>query len=310
MRLRRLFVIGSLFAGLVALLRRGGLHEDLAWEDIDKPGRIIDIDGYAVHYIDEGSGPAIVLIHGLGGHTYHYRRMMAPLARSHRVIAVDLKGYGYSERDANAGLSHSDQVAMVRELLQRLGVERAVFVGHSMGGLIVQRFAATHPEMVEAAVLAASATGDEPRIRWLMPKFLLRPILPYLARMIARAILKASFVDKSYLTDEIRAEYLRPARIRGSMDVFYALIRDVKRDPRIDHARITMPVLLVNAARDRIIPLKSAQRIRDRIPHARLVVIENAAHALIDERAPECTSAILDFLSDTRSSRTEHATAS
>jgi pimeloyl-ACP methyl ester carboxylesterase len=297
----KLLAVGSVVAGALLVGRRAGLKEDLTWEEVDKPGRVVDIDAYGVHYVERGEGRPIVLIHGFGGHTYHYRRMIDVLAREHRVVAVDLKGFGYSERDANAGLSQTDQVRMLRTLLERLRVERAVFIGHSMGGAIVQRYVATYPEQAEAVALIASVVVSGERFRRLpvLPAPLMRPVLPLLSRIAASRLLAASFYDPAYLTDEIRSEYLRPARLKGSMDGLMAMMRDSRNDGPIDASRITAPALIIAAAQDRIVPLLAAQRIRETIPHARLVVIDRAGHGLIDERAPECSRAILDFLRET-----------
>src|SRR6476659_4957174 len=110
-------VIGAAGAACVALLRRKRIVEDLDWATVEKPGQLMDVDGYMVHYVERGRGPrTMVLVHGFGGHTYSYRELM-PLLSSWRLIAVDLKGYGYSERDASTGLMASDQVAMLRGML-------------------------------------------------------------------------------------------------------------------------------------------------------------------------------------------------
>ena len=87
-------IVGLTLAGLA--LRRSGLREDLEWAEVSKPGKVIEIDGYGVHYVEAGEGPAIVLVHGFGGNTYNFRDQIPVLARSHRVVAVDLKGFGYS----------------------------------------------------------------------------------------------------------------------------------------------------------------------------------------------------------------------
>jgi pimeloyl-ACP methyl ester carboxylesterase len=290
-----LLALGGLAAG-VALLRRARLREDLDWHDIEKPGRIVDIDGYGVHVVEQGAGPALLLVHGFGGQTFQYRHQLPYFARDHRVIAVDLKGFGYSERDADTGLSHTDQVAMLRALLDRLGVERAAVVGHSMGGAVAQRFAATHSAMVDALVLAASMPVDRRPRRAMVPGALLRPALPLLAPLAASRLLAASFYDAAHLTDDVREEYLRPARLRGSMDGLARMMRDARLDAPVDLARVTMPVLLLYGAHDPVAPLSTAQYIRERIPHARLTVIERAAHLLLEERPDECNRAISDFL--------------
>jgi pimeloyl-ACP methyl ester carboxylesterase len=288
-------------AGAVVVGRRIAIREDLDWRSVDKPGEIIDVDGYGVHYVDVGHGPAIVLLHGFGGSTYSYRYLIPAFSQDHRVIAVDLKGFGYSERNAGAGLSAEDQVTMLRALLERCAVSSAVFVGHSMGGGIAQRFAARYPETVSALVLAASVTGEERAARARMgavPARLLRPALPVLAGIAASRLLKLLYVDQSKVTPDVREEYVRPARIRGSMDGLLAMMRDRAKDGPIDDTRVTMPVMLLCGAQDEVVPLRAAQRLRERIPHARLVVIERAAHGLLEERPQECARAIRDFLRD------------
>ncbi len=296
MKKRGLVAVAAV-AGAFALLRnRVAIKESIDWELIDKPGTVVEIDGYGVHYIDRGSGPAIVLVHGFGGQTYSYRSLIPILARDHRVIAVDLKGYGYSERSATAGLSHTDQAEMLYALLAKLGIERAVFVGHSMGGGIVQRLAARHPDCVDALVLAASVTGEERFSRRTLPALIIKPLMPLLAGIAARRIYNASFYDRSLASPEHFAEYIRPATIKGSMDGLLASMRDSARDEPIAAERITCPVLLLYGADDRAVPLSAAQRIRERTPSARLVVIDKAGHLLLEEKPEECAATIVDFL--------------
>ena len=300
MKKRTKFALGGAAAiGAAALLRRGGLREDLEWREIVKAGHVMDIDAYGVHYLDNGDGPGLLLIHGFGGQTFQYRHQVPYFSRTHRVIVPDLKGFGYSERDANAGLSHSDQVAMLRTLLDRLGITRVAIVGHSMGGAVAQRFAATYPEMVDALVLAASMPADRPPRSPRLPGVLLRPVLPLLAGAAASRLLAAGFNDPSLLTEDVREEYLRPARIKGSMDGLMQMMKDARSDQPVDLSRIAMPVLLLFGAHDPVATLGMAKQIRERIPHARLTVIERAAHLLLEEQPDACNRAIADFLRET-----------
>jgi len=302
MKLRTIIGLAAAATGGALLLERKlALKEDLDWATVEKPGEIIRIDGYGVHYIDRGHGPAVLLIHGFGGQTYSYRNLMPLLEREHRVIAVDLKGFGYSERNASTSLSAEAQVAMLRAFLARCAADRAVVVGHSMGGGIALRLAATHPELVQALVLAASVTGEERfgqrfARRRSAPAWLMRPVLPLLGAFASSRLLRMMYYDRSRITDDVRAEYLRPARLEGSMDGLMAMMRERADEAPVDYAPITMPVLLLNGAHDLVVPLSAAQRLRERIPHARLVVIEEAAHGLLEERSEACFEAIDRFL--------------
>lgn len=295
--IKRLLLIATAIGGVIALARRVGLKEYTDWRDAHKPGRIIDIAGYGVHIVERGSGPrALLLIHGFGAHTYSWRELMPRFERDYRIIAVDLKGFGYSERDAGAGLSATDQVAMLKALLDHLGIERAVVAGHSMGGGIAQRFAATYPQMVAALILIASVAGDEREGIRTLPAFIMRPLMPVLGALTASRLLAACYEDRAFLTPEIREAYLGPTRIRGSMDGLLAMLRDTASDPPIDTSRIDMPVLVLVGEHDRVVPRSASQRIRERIPQARVVVIERAGHNLIEERPDDCAEAIRAFL--------------
>jgi hypothetical protein len=88
MAMRKLWIaLIALFGAIIAfwhlLVRR---RETVDWRDVSKVGRLVDVNGETIHYIDEGKGPAVVLIHGLGGHTYSYRTLVPDLARDHRVV--------------------------------------------------------------------------------------------------------------------------------------------------------------------------------------------------------------------------------
>ena len=292
-------IIGAAAAAGIALLRRKRIVEDIDWATAEKPGQLMEIDGYTVHYVERGAGPAtMVLVHGFGGHTYSFRKLM-PLLSSWRVIAVDLKGYGYSERDANTGLAAADQVAMLRGLLARLGVEHAVILGHSMGGSIARRFAATYPEMVDALVLAATVAGDG-RVRMVMPpRVVTRAIAPSIVALVSSRMLDAAYFDAAMPTEDVREEYMRPLRIRGSVDEFVTIMASAGKDEAIDQTRLTMPVLILAGAHDKMIPVEAAQRLREQIPQARLVVIDKAGHMLLEEQPEESARAIEDFLRET-----------
>jgi pimeloyl-ACP methyl ester carboxylesterase len=293
----------ALAAGAFVALRRQGLKEDRDWRDVDRPGRIVEIDGYGVHVVERGAGPAMLLLHGFGGQTYSYRHQIEWFSRSHRVVAVDLKGYGYSERHRDTDLSRDGQVAMLKALLHELGIDRTTLVGHSMGGGIAQRFAAAHPGEVDVLILVASAGEQPERFRRRLPTRVIRPLLPVIARVAADRLWRASWYDPARAREEDHREYMRPARLKGSMDGLMSMMNASTTDAPIDYGRITMPVLLLSGAGDRVVPLSRAQELRERMPQARLVVVDKAGHLLLEERPEECNRAIDDFLRESAPDR-------
>src|SRR5271156_894713 len=100
-------------------------------------GRFIDVDGARFHYLDEGSGPALLLVHGLAGQMLNFTHSLSDrLKRDHRVVVLDRPGSGYSTRPADASAALGPQADTIARFCQALGLERPLVVGHSMGGAI------------------------------------------------------------------------------------------------------------------------------------------------------------------------------
>ncbi len=203
--------VGGAVAAVAALRWLRRRKEDIDWRSARPPGAIVDVDGVPIHYIERGSGPAAaVLIHGFLGHTYSFRYLIPELAKDRRVVAVDLKGSGYSGRPQKGDYSLTEQARLVIRLMDKLGIDRASFVGHSLGGEVAMRLAANWPERVEKLVLAASVSGD--RIPSLPVTPLIKPILWLIGRLFGRRIFRRQFYDPRKATKEVLEAYRRPLR--------------------------------------------------------------------------------------------------
>jgi pimeloyl-ACP methyl ester carboxylesterase len=286
--------IGSALLALSRLVRR---REDIDWRDAEVPGRIATIDGVGIHYIERGNGPPIVLIHGFGGHTFSFRYLIPDLATDHRVVALDLKGFGYSERPPKSDYSLGEQARLVVGLMDALGIERAALIGHSMGGEVAMRVAVGWPERVERLVLAASISGERFPSLPLLP--IIKPFLRLFARLFGRRVYKRMFYDRQLATADVLDAYRAPSRIRGSSDISYAVMRDVRRDKTVDFKRIKQAVLILWASHDRIVPRWVLGRLRRRLPEAEVVKVVRAGHLLLEERPDECSASIRRFLPST-----------
>ena len=124
-------------------------------------GRFVDVDGARIHYLDEGDGPVLVLIHGLSGQMHNFTHsLLAPLRREFRVVILDRPGNGYST-PAPQGAGITAQARIIARFCDALGLKRPLVVGHSLGGTIALALAANHPEHVGGLALIAPAT-DRP----------------------------------------------------------------------------------------------------------------------------------------------------
>jgi len=304
---RKLFLLGGLTAGALAalwayarwLVRRS---ENLDLADVPKPGNVIRLEGIAIHYVDKGQGLPLVLIHGLGGRIYNFRYNIPVLSEHLRVVALDLKGFGYSERPAASDYSLTAQARLVGELMDRLGIPRAVVLGHSMGGAIALRLAATSPEKVDRLILVGSAPPNG-----MVPRLAASPSLRSLLRLgtalvlhqsrLRERVLRQGFYDPAFLSPEMLEEFRRSTCIRGSAAAAASLLSDAAGDEPLDLSRVSQPVLLLWGEGDRWTSLRLARRLVDELPDARLQVIDRARHMVLEERAKEANEAILAFLS-------------
>lgn len=275
-------------------------YEDVSLQETVPPGKIAWVEGIRIHYDDAGSGPALVLLHGLGASIFSLRKNIPDLARSFRVIAPDMPGYGLSSREAS-DLSLTAQSLYLEALLDQIDVHRVSIVGHSMGGSVAQRFALRRPDRVERLVLIASTTDGFMRsASW--ASRLLRPFIPLFVTLVLhgaagrRLWSRAAVYDQSYLTPEILAGYAAPGHIRGHTSAYQRLMVDRAKDKAIDASQIRAPTLLVWGERDRIVSIEQGRRLHDAIRGSRLVVVPRAGHWVMEEQPESVNRLIRDFL--------------
>jgi pimeloyl-ACP methyl ester carboxylesterase len=199
-------------------------------------GRFMEIDGERVHYVDTGgTGPAIVMIHGLGGNLLHFDYALAGrLAAEFRLILVDRPGSGYSTRADGAAATITAQATAIAELIRALGLTHPLVVGHSLGGAISLALALDHPDCVGALALIAPLTHAQQEVpaifrRLVIASSLVRTIV---ARTLATPLairrgpvaLKEAFAPEAVVPDfRLRAGGLLGLRPQA----FYAASSDI-----------------------------------------------------------------------------------
>lgn len=303
---RLLEIVGAGAAGLAAYTFFAGRYvrrfENIDLATVDVPGSFIDIDGRRIHYVQAGQGDPIVLIHGWNGSTFSMRYAIPELAQRHRVIAIDLLGYGFSDRPPDGDYSIAGLGTIIARVLDALGIERATVLGHSMGGAIAMWFAIHYPERVERLVLVDSATVSE-MFRARNVGLAWRPIAPllaplYLNRRVIRAGLRSAVHDRALLTPSMIDGHERPLRVKGHLRAQMKQLVDRRRDVPFDPASIRAPTLILGGEHDRVIKLSTGERLAREIPNARLVVIRGAGHLPLEEQPELCNRELLTFLAE------------
>jgi pimeloyl-ACP methyl ester carboxylesterase len=250
---------------------------------------------YRLHYLEAGSGPPLVLVHGLGSNGMQdWGRLVASLSRQFHVYAPDLPGYGRSDRPPDADYSIPFQVDAVRAFMDAVGVDRARVAGISMGGWIVSRLAAESPERVQRLVVvdAAGMRPDGPPI----PAEVLLPRNEVDVRQLIGAVRhKApdlpSFVVRAILARRLQEEWV----VRRALES----MRDGGDWLNGTLARADMPVLVMWGKQDALISVDYAAALQAEFPRAELEVLDGCGHVLMADCPEAFDRVFLEFLGAT-----------
>jgi pimeloyl-ACP methyl ester carboxylesterase len=264
--------------------------------------RHITVDGTALRYIDEGRGPPVVFLHGLGASMYAWRKNLAPVAAAgYRVIAFDNRGFGFSDKPAT-GYDNASYARLTVALLDSLHLPDAVLIGHSMGGAIAAEVAIAHPERVRGLVLIGSAGlgAREPPLfrvgRWPLVGPLL---LAFRGRGLTQRLLKATYADPGKVSAADVDQYYAPVAEPEYGRSLRAVLREFRFDGlagRLDH--ITAPTLVLWGEADRLVPITLGRALAAGIPRAAFLSVPSAGHAVQEEAPDEVNRLLLRFLKD------------
>ena len=254
------------------------------------------IDRMAVE--DEGEGPAIVCVHGLGGSSNSWTPVMPALAR-HRVIRVDLPGSGRSQR-VEGPLSIGRYVDVLLDVCARLSVTRAHWLGHSMGTIVVQHIAAAHVKLVASVALFGPLIAPPEASRTAM-----------LARAkqaregaagmheITLALLNAALSADTRQRQPLAVAFVRESLMRQDSEAYARSCEALAGAQAAEVEAIVAPVLLVTGDEDGVAPPQAVRSMADRLHHAaskRVVVLPRCGHWTPIERPEECQRELREFL--------------
>lgn len=260
---------------------------------VDKEATIY---GLKIHYVEAGSGEAVILLHGLGGNATNWAFNIPALAQKYRVIVPDQIGFGRSDKPF-INYRIATYVDFLDALYKELKIERATLVGNSMGGWIAAAYTLAHPEKVEKIVLvdaagfAPPADFDAKTLSFLNPST--REGMKQLATLV--------FSNKQLFTTDAAIDLMLTQRMTaGDGYTIQSMIESIaRREDMLDNrlGGIKKPTLLIWGRDDGLVPLAdSGERFKREIAGAQLLVIDGAGHAPQVEKATEFNAALLKFL--------------
>lgn len=256
-------------------------------------GRFVEVAGNRIHYVERGEGRPILMIHGLGGTLHHLRRpLMESFGDGYRLIAIDRAGSGYSTRNSGIGGSLAEQARQIADVIDALGLERPLLVGHSLGGAVALATALDHPGKVAGLALISPLTRFEPT---LPPEF--RPLAiesPLRRRIVANTVAVPMSVKNAPMVlgrvfgpQEPPEDY---AVAGGAMvglrpQHFYATSTDLvgsRRDLAQFEARygeLSMPVGILFGTEDRVLDYeRQGVDMTERIAGLDLEIVDGVGH--------------------------------
>ncbi|HZL69246.1 MAG TPA: alpha/beta fold hydrolase [Candidatus Limnocylindrales bacterium] len=247
--------------------------------------------GRKIYYYDIGSGPTLVLVHGLGGDADQWAYCFEALSATHRVVALDLLGFGRSDKPS-ISYRIAGFVEVLQGFLQAFGIERASLLGHSLGGWIVAAFALQFPDKVDRLVLNDAAGLDSGAVK--------PPVdLNISSRAHMRKMLESMFYNQALVSDglvdlaySLHLERGDGSTIRSVLETFS------KPDEKLDRSisGLNAPTLILWGEQDALTPLTLARNFQRLIRGSRLEGIPECGHFPALEKPAEFTRRVLEFL--------------
>jgi len=304
-----LIIIGALVLIIIILPQIISKETSTYEEAVQKfaKGKFVTVDGKKVHYVEAGNGPPIILIHGFLYHTVMWKKNIDALAGKFKVYAIDLWGWGYSERLKENEYSFERYGKQIVGFMDALNIKKATLAGQSMGGGISVYVAAHYPERVDRLILVDPAVIPYPMTT--IGKIYQFPFIgEFMNAIPGDALMKNNiktiwFYDRNKVTEEYCKEVLQPFCIKGSYAGSMVILRNVLKEPYVEKeanllAKMSIPTLIIHGREDKAIPLDRSKRLNDLWKGSKLVIFDKAGHSPHEEYPEKFNKLALEFLSE------------
>ena len=284
----------------VAFLLSGCLHfHSGPMPGEPKDATYLNVDGTRVRYVDVGEGPTVVLLHGFASSIENWVTVMPRLVKDHRVIAIDLRGFGWTDRPV-ADYSPAAQAKLLKDVLDERKVGKIALVAHSWGSSVALAFALAYPDQVERLALYDA---------WVYDSQL--PSMFHMARAkgLGEALFSLFYSERyeerltlgfynpelvtQQLVDDVELAFDRPGTRFAALETVRGMRFD-ELEPK--YRTITVPTLLLWGREDLVTPVSIGEKLVRQLPNAKLSVYPRCGHFPMLEASSESTRDLLAFL--------------
>jgi pimeloyl-ACP methyl ester carboxylesterase len=277
-------------------------------------GKFLNIEGVRIYVEDQGTTTlpeAIVFLHGFGGSTFSWRyNIPFFVAQGYRVVAVDMKGFGLSDKDFSSDYSHLAQAEIVANILDKLGISRVYIVGHSMGTSVMLYFTHLYPQKVIGLVSVDGALNIDKISPFPSALVSFGPVHRairvalsyYLTKDRIGAILESAYYNKEIVTTEVINNYYYRAVSHDWTQSLLAMTRDMPKNV-IDFPleSILSPTLILWGENDTWVTWANIDKWRHKIPDSKFYTIPEVGHMLMEEKPDVFNEIVLGFLESLKS---------
>lgn len=275
----------------------------------------IETNGIRLHYVTQGEGPLMLFLHGFPEFWYSWRHQIPEFAVDHKVVALDLRGYNDSDRpEESSAYRQAEFLADVKGVIEGLGYERCILVGHDWGGAIAWNFAYAHPERVEQLIVLniphpilfaeGLRTWQQLHRSWYIFFFQI-PFLPeWILQVDLRQFLDQAFrgmaIDKQAFTDEDIDRYTQAMGKPGALTAALNYYRNAPQDysPTATQGILTIPTLMIWGEEDQALGKELTEGTEAYVEDFRIRYIPNCSHWVQQERPQEVNQYIRAFLGE------------
>ncbi|MBW1794406.1 MAG: alpha/beta hydrolase [Deltaproteobacteria bacterium] len=264
-----------------------------------KDGEFVKLGTVKVHYIRKGRGRPLILIHGIFSSSFVWHKNIEDLSNFFDVIALDLKGYGYSDKPADGKYSREDFRQFLIGFMDAIQVKKATIVGHSWGGGLAIDFSTRFPQRTEKVVLINSVGypfKSSPAGWFINVPGAAKLLLGFAnAKTFEKILKKYIFFNPQLVTKEEVEGWVRPYFVKGAAHAALQL-RTYDFDMTQSIRTMTHPTLIIWGREDRCLPLKLAERFKQDIRNSSLKIIPNSGHNPQEEQPTKVKDLIVEFV--------------
>lgn len=275
----------------------------------------ITTNGVKLHYVTQGEGDLILMLHGFPEFWYSWRHQIPEFAKDYKVVALDLRGYNDSDKPADKSAYVMDEfIRDVEGVIKGLGYDKCILVGHDWGGAIAWQFAYAHPQMVERLIIlnlphpAKFAEGLRTPQQLLRSSYMFLFQLPWLPELLIQSsdyqaienAIKGMAVNKSAITKEDLEAYKDAAAKRGAMTAMLNYYRNIFQQGMIkgDWSVLEVPTLMIWGEKDTALGTELTYGTAAYVRNFQIKYIPDCSHWVQQEQPQLVNQYIREFLSN------------